>query len=152
MTLPLNSNELRVPKALYSWKGEHLKSRIRWLAGIVLFSLCFLIMSVPTYAAGRGIGISGSRYQYIRPAQRLPKIISSQSLGPARIAEIKQYFTDEQTVRGIAGYMGIDFKVLITGVYWRGCRVGSILNLSLKRINTVHLSGGHTLLQLDAGW
>ena len=163
-----------------------MKSRIRWLTGIALFSLCFLIMSVPAYAtgqgnvdgggggmgqgssenywspgdegvrvsvistsdhkvvgtpvdltnrspsdirlhfgkvskmsytSGRGIGISGSRYQYIRPAQRLPKIISSQSLGPASIAEIKRYFTDEQTVRGIAGYVGIDFNVLINGEY-----------------------------------
>ena len=163
-----------------------MKSRISWLTRIVLFSLCFLIMSVPAYAAGEGnvdggggsmgqgssqnfwspgdegvrvsvistsdhkvvgtpidltnkspsdirlhfgkvskmsytsghgIGISGSRYQYIRPAQRLPIIISSQSLGPSSIAEIKRYFTDEQTIRGIAGYMGIDFDILISGEY-----------------------------------
>ena len=32
----------------------NLKSRISWLTRIVLFSLCFLIMSVPAYAAGEG--------------------------------------------------------------------------------------------------
>ncbi|WP_264291443.1 hypothetical protein [Mediterraneibacter gnavus] len=31
-----------------------MKSRISWLTRIVLFSLCFLIMSVPAYAAGEG--------------------------------------------------------------------------------------------------
>ncbi|MBZ1185476.1 hypothetical protein KWL63_007790, partial [Clostridioides difficile] len=74
-------------------------------------------VSKMSYTSGHGIGISGSRYQYIRPAQRLPIIISSQSLGPSSIAEIKRYFTDEQTIRGIAGYMGIDFDILISGEY-----------------------------------
>ncbi|WP_330618026.1 hypothetical protein [[Clostridium] symbiosum] len=70
-----------------------------------------------SYTKGAGIGISGSSYKFIRPSQRLPKIISSQSLGPASIEEIKAYFTDEQVVRGIAGYVGIDFNVLISGEY-----------------------------------
>lgn len=74
-------------------------------------------VSKMSYTSGTGIGISGSTYQCIRPAQRLPKIISSQSLGPASIEEIKRYFTDEQVVRGIAGYAGLDFDVLISGEY-----------------------------------
>ena len=56
-------------------------------------------------------------YEYVNPAQALPKIISSQSNGAANIEAIKNYFTDEQVIRSIAGLTGMDFEVLVSGGY-----------------------------------
>ncbi len=42
-------------------------------------------------------------YTFYNPAQSLPQIIST-SRGGANLAAIKQYFTDEQVIRAIAGY------------------------------------------------
>lgn len=69
------------------------------------------------YTNGASISPSVSAYSYVNPAQALPKIISSQSLGQASIAEIKFYFTDEQVIRSIANLTGMDFNVLINGEY-----------------------------------
>ena len=69
------------------------------------------------YTNGASISPSVSTYSYVNPAQALPKIMSSQSLGQASIAEIKSYFTDEQVIRSIANLTGMDFNVLINGEY-----------------------------------
>lgn len=69
------------------------------------------------YTNGASISPSVSTYSYVNPAQALPKIMSSQSLGQASIAEIKSYFTDEQVIRSIANLTGMDFEVLINGEY-----------------------------------
>lgn len=53
---------------------------------------------------------------YINPSQSLPKIISTSS-SKASIAAIRSYFTDEQVIRSIAGYAGMDFDTLIGGDY-----------------------------------
>lgn len=53
---------------------------------------------------------------YIHPAQSLPRIISSSSAS-ASIEAIRSYFTDEQTIRGIAGYVGLSFDTLTDGDY-----------------------------------
>lgn len=55
-------------------------------------------------------------YVCVRPAQSLPRIISTGDY-PASIAAIRSYFTDEQVIRAIAGYVGIDFDTLIAGDY-----------------------------------
>lgn len=69
------------------------------------------------YTNGVAISPSVSTYSYVNPAQALPKIMSSQSLGQASIAEIKSYFTDEQVIRSIANLTGMDFNVLTNGEY-----------------------------------
>lgn len=69
------------------------------------------------YTNGASISPSAGTYSYVNPAQALPKIMSSQSLGQASIAEIKAYFTDEQVIRSIANLTGMDFEVLINGEY-----------------------------------
>lgn len=70
-----------------------------------------------SYSNGMGLHPVQGNYEYTKPAQALPKIMSSQSLGQASIAEIKSYFTDEQVIRGIANLTGMDFDVLINGEY-----------------------------------
>ena len=65
--------------------------------------------------------IDTNPYEYVNPAQPLPRIISSKSLGQANIEQIKSYFTDEQVVRSIAGLTGMDFDTLVEGSigsYW----------------------------------
>ena len=69
-----------------------------------------------SYNAGRGLSVSVSGYSYRNPSQSLPKIISTSS-SKASIAAIRSYFTDEQVIRAIAGYVGIDFDLLISGDY-----------------------------------
>ncbi len=60
--------------------------------------------------------LSWAAIPVVRPAQSLPRIISSGDY-PASIAAIRSYFTDEQVIRAIAGYVGIDFDTLIAGDY-----------------------------------
>ena len=69
------------------------------------------------YTNGISISPSTNAYSYVNPAQALPKIMSSQSLGQASIAQIKSYFTDEQVIRSIANHTGMDFDVLVNGEY-----------------------------------
>ena len=70
-----------------------------------------------SYNNGTALAVSTDPYEYVNPAQALPRIISSQSLGQANIEEIKSYFTDEQVIRSIAGLTGMDFDTLINGEY-----------------------------------
>lgn len=70
-----------------------------------------------SYNNGTALAVSTDPYEYVNPAQALPRIISSQSLGQANIEEIKSYFTDEQVIRSIAGLTGMDFDMLINGEY-----------------------------------
>lgn len=76
-------------------------------------------ISKSTYKNGAGLSPKTSVYSYINPAQSLPRIISSSS-GGANLIAIKRYFTDEQVIKNIAGYVGISFKQSDTG---RGCRI-----------------------------
>ena len=46
-----------------------------------------------SYNNGTALAVNTAPYEYINPAQALPRIISSQSLGQANIEEIKSYFT-----------------------------------------------------------
>ena len=69
-----------------------------------------------SYNAGRGLSVSVSGYSYRNPSQSLPKIISTGS-SKASIAAIRSYFTDEQVIRSIAGYVEMDFDTLIGGDY-----------------------------------
>lgn len=61
-----------------------------------------------SYNAGRSLSPVVGNYSYINPSQSLPRIISSGSY-PASIDAIRSYFTDEQVIRAIAGYVGMDF-------------------------------------------
>lgn len=69
-----------------------------------------------SYNSGRALSPVVGGYTCVRPAQSLPRIISSGDY-PASIAAIRSYFTDEQVIRAIAGYVGIDFDTLIAGDY-----------------------------------
>ena len=69
-----------------------------------------------SYNAGRSLSPVVGNYRYINPAQSLPRIISTGSY-PASIDAIRSYFTDEQVIRAIAGYVGMDFDTLICGDY-----------------------------------
>ena len=68
-----------------------------------------------SYTGGFSLTPSGGTYEYMNPAQALPKIISSN--GSSNIAAIKSYFTDEQVIRSIAGTTGMQFDVLVNGEY-----------------------------------
>ena len=70
-----------------------------------------------SYAQGSAVSASQEAYTFVNPAQSLPRIISSQSLGAASIEAIKSYFTDEQVIRSIANLTGMDFEVLTGGDY-----------------------------------
>lgn len=70
-----------------------------------------------SYTKGTALSVDTNAYEYVNPAQSLPRIISSKSLGAANIEEIKSYFTDEQVVRSIAGLTGMDFDTLVNGQY-----------------------------------
>ena len=74
-------------------------------------------VSKVSYTRGRTLTPDTGIYEYVNPAQALPKIISSESLGASNIEEIKSYFTDEQVVRSIAGLTGMPFDSLISGEY-----------------------------------
>lgn len=65
-----------------------------------------------SYNSGRALSPVVGGYVCVRPAQSLPRIISTGDY-PASIAAIRSYFTDEQVIRAIAGYVGIDFDTLI---------------------------------------
>ena len=80
-------------------------------------SYSFGKVSKIAYTNGQSLSPDTGAYEYVNPGQALPKIISSQSLGQANIAEIKSYFTDEQVVRSIAGLTGMDFTILTSGQY-----------------------------------
>ncbi len=68
------------------------------------------------YNAGQTLVPVVGGYRYKHPAQNLPRIISSGSTA-ASIAAIRSYFTDEQVIRAIAEYVGMDFDVLAGGEY-----------------------------------
>ena len=80
-------------------------------------------LSIPLERSARclilleALSVDTNPYEYVNPAQSLPRIISSKSLGQANIEEIKSYFTDEQVVRSIAGLTGMDFDTLVGGEY-----------------------------------
>ena len=73
-------------------------------------------VSKTAYKNGTALMVKTSAYEYINPAQSLPQIIST-SRGGANLAAIKKYFTDEQVIRAIAGYVGMDFQTLTNGEY-----------------------------------
>ena len=74
-------------------------------------------VSKMSYTKGSALTVDTNPYEYVNPAQSLPRIISSKSLGQANIEEIKSYFADEQVVRSIAGLTGMDFDTLVGGEY-----------------------------------
>ena len=77
----------------------------------------FGAVSKISYNRGTTLKPSSSTYKFVNPAQALPKIISSNSLGASSIEEIKRYFTDEQVLRSIAGLTGMDFDTMVSGTY-----------------------------------
>lgn len=68
------------------------------------------------YRSGAGLSPYTSAYTYINPGQALPKIITTSS-GSASLAQIKSYFTDEQVIRSIAGYVGVSYDIIVSGSY-----------------------------------
>lgn len=73
-------------------------------------------VSKSSYRNGAELSLSSEAYEYLNPGQKMPKIINTNS-HPAKIEDIKKYFTDEQVLRGIAGYVGMDFDQMISGKY-----------------------------------
>lgn len=76
----------------------------------------FVKRSKISYRGGDSLTPNTGTYTYVNPGQPLPKIIKTSS-GGGNIEQIKRYFTDEQVLRGIAGYCGFDFDTLISGEY-----------------------------------
>ncbi len=68
------------------------------------------------YRNGAGLSARVGGYTFYNPSQSLPQIISTSS-GNANLEAIKRYFTDEQVIKAIAGYVGMDFKILTNGNY-----------------------------------
>jgi len=68
------------------------------------------------YRNGAGLSARVGGYTFYNPSQSLPQIISTSS-GNANLEAIKRYFTDEQVIKAIAGYVGMDFKILTNGDY-----------------------------------
>ena len=73
-------------------------------------------VSKSAYRNGAELKVSLASYESIKTSLKLPKIINTNSY-PASIDVIKSYFTDEQVLRGIAGYVGFDFDLMIGGQY-----------------------------------
>lgn len=69
-----------------------------------------------SYNRGHGLVPVVGNYYFCNPTQSLPRIISSGGAN-ANIEAIRSYFTDEQVIRSIAGYVGMDFDTLIDGTY-----------------------------------
>lgn len=69
-----------------------------------------------TYNGGASLSPVVGGYSYRNPSQSLPRIISSGS-SSASIEAIRSYFTDEQVIRSLAGYVGMDFDTLVNGDY-----------------------------------
>jgi len=69
-----------------------------------------------SYLNGASLTPRANQYLSYIPSVPLPKIINSTSR-PAYISEIRNYFTDEEALRGIAYYTGIDFETMISGNY-----------------------------------
>ena len=67
------------------------------------------------YSSGRGLSPVKGGYVVVKPAQTIPKIVSTN--GNSNIPAIKNYFTDEQVIRSIAGLVGMDFDILVGGEY-----------------------------------
>ena len=73
-------------------------------------------VSKTAYRNGTGLSACMGGYTFYNPAQHLPQIINT-SNGGTNLTAIKQYFTDEQVIRAIAGYVGMDFQALVNGEY-----------------------------------
>lgn len=68
------------------------------------------------YNDGTGLEVKVNGYASIKPAESIPRIISSDS-GQSSIEEIKAYFCSEYTLMRIADATGFDYDVLINGQY-----------------------------------
>lgn len=68
------------------------------------------------YIEGSQLSASTGKYVYKTPAQPIPTIISD-GISAANIQKIRDYFTDEQVVKGIASGAGIPFEKLTNGDY-----------------------------------
>lgn len=73
-------------------------------------------ISKTEYRNGTGLSAKMGGYTFLNPAQSLPQIINTSS-GGANLAAIRGYFTDEQVIRAVAGYVGMDFRTLTNGEY-----------------------------------
>ena len=68
------------------------------------------------YIAGAALSPqSGAGYQYIKPTQAMPTIVSSK--GQNNIAAIKKYFCSEYVCKMIAQTTGVDYERMLAGDY-----------------------------------
>ncbi|WP_317855139.1 hypothetical protein [Chakrabartyella piscis] len=67
------------------------------------------------YNSGDALSPVQGGYSYIQPTESMPTIISE--YGSNNITAIKSYFTDEQVLRSISEYVGMDYDILIGGDY-----------------------------------
>ena len=73
-------------------------------------------VSKSSYRNGTQLTAYYGGYISYRPGVALPKIIPSEDR-PASLQAIKDYFTDELALRGIAGYVGMNYDTMIGGDY-----------------------------------
>lgn len=69
------------------------------------------------YRSGKALAPSSENYVCYTVANEMPLIISSSSLGPSSIDEIKHYFCSEYTIRRISDVTGFNYDQLISGKY-----------------------------------
>lgn len=79
-------------------------------------ALHFGKVSKISYRSGSGLSPQTSKYDCFKPANAMPRIISSGS-GNANIEAIRNYFCREGTMRDIAAATGFDYDDLISGSY-----------------------------------
>lgn len=72
--------------------------------------------SKASYRAGASLSPRVNGYTSVLPALPLPRIINCNAY-PADINRVRRYFTDEQVLRSIAGYVGMNFDTMIGGDY-----------------------------------
>lgn len=68
------------------------------------------------YRSGTSLQAKNTNYYYVTPAQPLPRIITTIT-GTANLQVIRNYFCDEQVLRGICHYMNFSYTKLINGDY-----------------------------------
>ena len=89
------------------------KYALSWYAGYIIH---FGKTSKVEYTAGTALAAQVGGYDYIIPAQTLPKIIATNS-GTGNITAIRRYFCDEQVLRGKQTAPG---RRLLPGIHQAG--------------------------------
>lgn len=73
-------------------------------------------VSKSDYRNGVALQAVADGYEKYKPVLPLPKLVNAPDRDEA-LRQIKAYFTDEQVLRSVAGYVGMDFDYMISGAF-----------------------------------